>query len=275
MPRSTQDILDHADGIAKRFEDYEPSTDDEVDVAAYLLRRAALARARSERQVAEAVDSARRAGMSWKRIGAELGISAQGAQQRYGASPNPRSGPRASHGFVPGRALPWIRRIGTSENCPGACQPIRLGGSGGNAPASARGGQAATFAGPGSCNLEEPSQRVADDLARGGVVGVGSSLDRGAQFKVDAYRHDLGSSSAHGRASATAALQSFHVEVSTRHLVGNPADVCIGEFPARRGPVAPWCCSSVVLTSREQVIEGGSQRHRVDHAASSRRTRAR
>jgi len=85
MPRSMQDILDHADELAKRFEDYEPSTDDEVDVATYLLRRAALARARSERQVAEAVDSARRAGMSWKRIGAELGISAQGAQQRYGA----------------------------------------------------------------------------------------------------------------------------------------------------------------------------------------------
>lgn len=85
MPRSVQDILDHADELAKRFEDYEPSSDDEVAVAEYLLRRAALARARSERQIAEAVDAARRAGISWKRIGVELGISAQAAQQRSGS----------------------------------------------------------------------------------------------------------------------------------------------------------------------------------------------
>ncbi len=84
MPRSTQDILDHADEIAKRFEDYEPSPDDEVAVAEHVLRRAALARARSERQISEAVEAARRVGISWKRIGAELGITAQAAQQRYG-----------------------------------------------------------------------------------------------------------------------------------------------------------------------------------------------
>jgi hypothetical protein len=34
--------------------------------------------------MAEAVDAARRADMSWKQIGGELGISAQAAQQRYG-----------------------------------------------------------------------------------------------------------------------------------------------------------------------------------------------
>lgn len=84
MPRSIQEILDHADELAKRFEDYEPSPDDEVAVAEHLLRRAALARARSERQISDAVDTARRAGISWKRIGAELGITAQAAQQRYG-----------------------------------------------------------------------------------------------------------------------------------------------------------------------------------------------
>ncbi|MCW2573487.1 MAG: hypothetical protein JWO88_3545 [Frankiales bacterium] len=85
MPRSIQEILDHAHELAKRFEEYEGSPDDEVGVAEYQLRRATLARAHSERQVAEAVTAARRAGVSWKRIGSELGISAQGAQQRYGA----------------------------------------------------------------------------------------------------------------------------------------------------------------------------------------------
>jgi hypothetical protein len=90
MPRSMQNILDHADELAKRFEDYEPSSDDEVGVAdEYLLRRATLARARSERQIADAVEAARRAGIPWKRIGAELGISAQAAQQRYGAIARP------------------------------------------------------------------------------------------------------------------------------------------------------------------------------------------
>jgi len=79
-----QDILDHADELASKLESYEPAPGDEVAVAEYLLRRAAIGRARSERQVAEAVSAARRSGLSWKRIGAELGISAQGAQQRYG-----------------------------------------------------------------------------------------------------------------------------------------------------------------------------------------------
>jgi hypothetical protein len=84
MPRSIQEILDHADELEKKFQDYDPSDADEVDVAEYLLRRAALNRARSERQVVEAVAAARAAGLSWKRIGQQIGTSAQGAQQRYG-----------------------------------------------------------------------------------------------------------------------------------------------------------------------------------------------
>lgn len=80
-----QEILDHADELAAKLEGYEPSPDDEVAVTEYLLRRAALNRARSERQVAEAVAAARAAGLTWKRIGEQIGTSAQGAQQRYGA----------------------------------------------------------------------------------------------------------------------------------------------------------------------------------------------
>jgi hypothetical protein len=44
-----------------------------------------LARARSERQIIDAVIAARNAGISWARIGNLLGTSAQAAQQRYGA----------------------------------------------------------------------------------------------------------------------------------------------------------------------------------------------
>jgi hypothetical protein len=85
MPRSIQEILDHADGLAQHFEDYEPAEGDERPVEEYLLQRAAVARARSERQIVEAVTAARTAGIPWSKIGELLGTSAQAAQQRYGA----------------------------------------------------------------------------------------------------------------------------------------------------------------------------------------------
>lgn len=85
MPRSIQEILDHADELARRFEEYEPSEGDERPVEDYQLQRAALARARSERQIVDAVVAARIAGISWARIGGLLGTSAQAAQQRYSA----------------------------------------------------------------------------------------------------------------------------------------------------------------------------------------------
>ncbi len=85
MPRTIQEILDHADELAQRFEDYEPQPDDERPVEEYLLERAAIARARGERQVVDAVAAARAKGLSWQRIGELLGTSAQAAQQRYGS----------------------------------------------------------------------------------------------------------------------------------------------------------------------------------------------
>ena len=83
MPRSIQDILDHADQLAARFENYDPEPGDERPVEEYLLERAVLARARSERQVVDAITIARAKGVSWQHIGELLGTSAQAAQQRY------------------------------------------------------------------------------------------------------------------------------------------------------------------------------------------------
>lgn len=83
MPRSIQEILDHADELAEKFEDFDPDSSDERPVEEYMLERAALSRARSERQVADAVIAARAAGASWQKIGKLLGTSAQAAQQRY------------------------------------------------------------------------------------------------------------------------------------------------------------------------------------------------
>lgn len=86
MPRSIQEILDHADELATRFEDFEPQPGDERPLEEYLLERATIARARGEQQVLDAVATARSKGMSWQRIGDILGTSAQAAQQRYGAA---------------------------------------------------------------------------------------------------------------------------------------------------------------------------------------------
>lgn len=86
MPRSIQEILDHGDELAERFEEYEPKAGDERVLEEYLLERATIARALSERQIVEAVFAARSAGLSWQRIGDILGTSAQAAQQRYGAA---------------------------------------------------------------------------------------------------------------------------------------------------------------------------------------------
>ncbi len=84
MPQSIQDILDHADELAQRFEDYVPSEGDEVPMEEYLLKRAVMARARREGEIVEAVAAARTKGVTWSRIGEILGTSPQAAQQRYG-----------------------------------------------------------------------------------------------------------------------------------------------------------------------------------------------
>ncbi|MBA3360626.1 MAG: hypothetical protein H0T94_04030 [Acidimicrobiia bacterium] len=83
MPRSIQEILDQAEELARRFEEFDTRLEDERSVEEYLLRRAALSRLRSERQTADAVIAERAAGISWRKIGEILGTSAQAAQQRY------------------------------------------------------------------------------------------------------------------------------------------------------------------------------------------------
>ena len=85
MPRSVQDILDHADELAKRFEDYEPSPEDERDPASLKrLREAVLERSNAERSIRDAVNEARGDGLSWSTIGSMLGTSGEAARQRYG-----------------------------------------------------------------------------------------------------------------------------------------------------------------------------------------------
>ncbi len=86
MPRTVQEILDHADDLAKRFEDYEPAADDERDPQVFAaLCNAVVSRSDAERTIKDAVDDAREHGYSWGFIGSLLGTSGEAARQRYGS----------------------------------------------------------------------------------------------------------------------------------------------------------------------------------------------
>lgn len=85
MPRSVEEILKHADEMAARFENYEPSAADELDAASVgKLRGAVTERSQAERHMLEAIRSAREAGLSWAAIGSLVGTSGEAARQRYG-----------------------------------------------------------------------------------------------------------------------------------------------------------------------------------------------
>jgi len=85
MPRSLQEILEHADELERRFSDHEPA--DVCDAAPLrALRDAVTERAASERRIAEEIRAKREAEVSWSALGGMLGTSGEAARKRYGAS---------------------------------------------------------------------------------------------------------------------------------------------------------------------------------------------
>jgi len=88
MPRTAQEILDHADELTTRFETHAPSDDAHDATELRVLREAFLARAAAERALGDAVIRARHNGHSWASIGAMVGTSGEAARQRYGQSVN-------------------------------------------------------------------------------------------------------------------------------------------------------------------------------------------
>jgi hypothetical protein len=85
MPRTMQEIIDHADELARRFEEHPPDPAQFRDAHALAeLRELVLARSAVERDLAAAVAAAREEGHSWGIIGAMLGTSGEAARQRYG-----------------------------------------------------------------------------------------------------------------------------------------------------------------------------------------------
>jgi hypothetical protein len=86
MPRSLDDILATADDLADRFEAYDPEPGDRGTVSPVTaVRLAALRRTQAERELADAIATARREeGTSWQMIGSLVGTSGEAARQRYG-----------------------------------------------------------------------------------------------------------------------------------------------------------------------------------------------
>lgn len=85
MPRSVNEIFEHADELARRFEDFDPDSAGDREVPSLsALRRAVLQRSAAERELLEAVERARADGQSWSAVGAILGTSGEAARQRFG-----------------------------------------------------------------------------------------------------------------------------------------------------------------------------------------------
>ena len=86
MPRLTEQILAHADELARRFAEHEPDSDRVKDACALRDIAAAIERrAGAEREIAAAVAVARAEGHTWVAIRAMLGTSGEAARQRYGS----------------------------------------------------------------------------------------------------------------------------------------------------------------------------------------------
>ncbi len=84
MPRTVDEILQYADELAARLEEYEPSDTDELDPGAVVLLRSAVQeRSDAERHIVDAVKTARESGMSWSAIGLFVGTTGEAARQRY------------------------------------------------------------------------------------------------------------------------------------------------------------------------------------------------
>lgn len=85
MPRTLQDVLDHAGELAEQVANYEPRPDDDRDPEPMRrLRDLVIDRADAERAIAETVADMRAAGYSWAIVGGVLGTTGQSARERYG-----------------------------------------------------------------------------------------------------------------------------------------------------------------------------------------------
>ena len=86
--RSIDDITARADELADAFERYSPQSGD-MNAAVppvMAVKLAAWRRDAAERELAEAVRTAREQHLSWREVGEAIGTSGEASRQRYGAA---------------------------------------------------------------------------------------------------------------------------------------------------------------------------------------------
>ena len=83
--RSVEDLIQDAEALADRFEQWEPSPAGAVDGGPIRAVHEAFQHvAAAQRGLNEAVEAARAAGFSWAYIGSVMGTSGEAARKRYG-----------------------------------------------------------------------------------------------------------------------------------------------------------------------------------------------
>ena len=91
MPRTQRQLEQAAADAEAWLDSLDPASvtsEDTADLRAVAIAVGAVADA--ERDLRDAVQTARRSGRSWGRIAMVLGVSKQAAQQRFGGSVQPR-----------------------------------------------------------------------------------------------------------------------------------------------------------------------------------------
>jgi hypothetical protein len=88
MRRSLTDLIAHANELADTFENHDPGNEDfDASLPPLMaVKLAAFRRAAAEKELAEAIERAREAHLSWRELGEAIGTSGEAARQRYAAS---------------------------------------------------------------------------------------------------------------------------------------------------------------------------------------------
>jgi hypothetical protein len=119
MTRTVQEIIDHADELAARFEGDEFEQYEPVDATPLReVYKAFRAKAEAEQNLHDAVTVAKGYGFSWADIGMMLGTSGEAVRQRYGS---PATDAKAS-----GAVRPTRRKKSTASRTARAAQQQRL-----------------------------------------------------------------------------------------------------------------------------------------------------
>jgi hypothetical protein len=88
MRPSLTDLIAHADQLADAFENHDPAPGDfDVPLPPLMaVKLAAFRRAAAEKELAQAIQAARQAHLSWRELGQAIGTTGEAARQRYRAS---------------------------------------------------------------------------------------------------------------------------------------------------------------------------------------------